>query len=304
MATTGSTAKVARTPQTAARRKPKAQARAQAETQQRATGGVLSVRRSFRLIELMSASDEGLWSLADISRHLAVNKAIALRLIEELLQAGFVYRDEATGGYVLTYKLSNLGLRKLAQTRVLDQSSGVLRELASESGELVRLGVVEAGTHVTWVLAYVGVRRSLHIDPNYRLDVQLHTHAAGKAWLSTLEASKAWEVISAGGIEKCTPYSKTKRSEIMADLDETRVKGYATSYEENELGVGAIAAPIMVRMASGQNACVGVLSIAAPTSRMSAAELPSLAPMLLAGVAKLSAIWPIGDRSAQASVLR
>jgi DNA-binding IclR family transcriptional regulator len=258
------------------------------------TGGVVSLRRSLQLMDLMS---EGAtyWSLAEISRSLGVNKAIVLRLIDELRATGFVYRDDLTGDYVLTYKLSNLGLRKLAQTRILDQSSGVLRELANETGELVRLGVIEFGKRVTWVLAFVGARRTLHIDPNYRLDVQLNTHAAGKAWLYTLEPSAAWTILQEAGIEQCTPYSKTTRQQIQADLDQSRERGFAMSYEENELHVGAIAAPIQVRQPSGQMVCVGVVSVAAPTSRMSEQDLMGLAPALLNGVAKLSDMWPIGD---------
>jgi len=274
-----------------------------AKTPPTVTGGVVSVRRSLQLLELMSAGDI-YWSLAEIGRQLDVNKAIALRLIDELRSAGFVYRDDITGDYVLTYKLSNLGLRKLDQTRILDQSSGVLRELANETGELVRLGVVEFGRKVTWVLAFVGARRTLHIDPNYRLDIQLNTHAAGKAWLSTLPPEEAWRVLLETGIEKCTPHSKTERHEIEADLAESRARGFALTYEENELHVGAIAAPILVRQPSGQTQCVGVISVAAPTWRVSREDLLALTPALLRGVAKLSDMWPIGDHVRRTSVLR
>lgn len=274
-----------------------------AEATPTAGGGVVSVRRSLQLLELMSEGAT-FWSLAEISRSLEVNKAIALRLVDELRATGFIYRDDVTGDYVLTYKLSNLGLRKLAQTRILDQSSGVLRELANDTGELVRLGIVEQGKRVTWVLAFVGARRTLHIDPNYRLDVQLNTHAAGKAWLYTLEPDQAWEILQDAGIERCTPHSKTGRKEIEADLAESRKRGFALSYEENELHVGAIAAPIVVRQPSGQTECVGVVSVAAPTSRMSAQELCALAPSLLKGVAKLSDMWPIGDFARRVNVMR
>jgi IclR family transcriptional regulator, acetate operon repressor len=260
------------------------------------TGGVLSVRRSLQLLELMSEG-ETLWSLAEIARQLGVNKAIALRLVEELCATRFVYKDELTGHYMLTYKLSNLGLRKLAHTRILDQSSAVLRELANETGELVRLGIVELGQRVTWVLAFVGARRTLHIDPNYRLDLQLNTHAAGKAWLSTLSPQQAWSILKKNGIEKCTPHSKVLRKDIESDLEQARQRGFALSYEENELHVGAIAAPIMVRQPSDQLICVGVVSVAAPTSRMSPQDLIDLGPVLLQGVAKLSEMWPIADLS-------
>lgn len=289
-------------PKTAKAAKPAAR-KSPAKAVPTVTGGVVSVRRSLQLLELMSEG-ETFWSLADIARSLEVNKAIALRLVDELRATGFVYRDDITGDYVLTYKLSNLGLRKLAQTRILDQSSGVLRELANETGELVRLGVVELEKRVTWVLAFVGARRTLHIDPNYRLDVQLNTHAAGKAWLCTLEPAHAWEILQASGIERCTAHSKTSRADIEADLEQARQRGFALSYEENELHVGAIAAPIVVRQPSGQSHCVGVVSVAAPTSRMSPQDLMGLAPALLKGVAKLSNMWPIGDFARRVNVMR
>jgi IclR family acetate operon transcriptional repressor len=279
---------------------PAAQAARSAPT---VTGGVVSVRRSLQLLELMSEG-EAAWSLAEISRRLDVNKAIAQRLIDELRATGFVYRDDITGEYVLSYKLSNLGLRKLDQTRLLDQSSGVLRELANETGELVRMGVVEFGTKVTWVLAFVGARRTLNIDPNYRLDIQLNTHAAGKAWLATLPPEDAWRILQASGIEKLTPHSKTKRADIEADLTETRERGYALSYEENELHVGAVAAPIQVRQPDGQLQCVGVVSVAAPTWRVGRDDFKTLAPALLRGVAKLSDMWPIGGAVRRASPMR
>lgn len=66
------------------------------------------------------------------------------------------------------------------------------------------------------------------------------------------------------------------------------------SCEENELHVGAVAAPIMVRQPDGQPQCVGVVSVAAPTWRVDRDGLMALAPALLRGVAKLSDMWPIG----------
>lgn len=283
-------------PRTASSKAAARPAAGDAQEPQKLAGGVLSLRRGLQLLELLSEGDSS-WSLADLSRRLGVNKAIALRLVDELRTAAFVYRDEDTGAYQLTYKLSNLGLRKLSQTRVLDQSNGVLRELADATGELVRLAVVEPGDRLTWVLAFTGARRSLHIDPNYRLEIGFTTHAAGKAWLSTLPLQKVWEILPREGLQKLTVHSKTESKDIEADWKRTRMRKYAVSNEENELGVRAIAAPIMVDLASGERTCVGVVSVAAPTSRMSQREIEALAPLLLIAVEKLSQMWPIGGRT-------
>ncbi len=255
-------------------------------------GGVLSLRRGLRLLELLGEGEGG-WSLAELARQLEVNKAIALRLLDELRNAAYVYRDDLTQTYHLTYKLSNLGLRKLSQTRVLDQTNGVLRELANETGELVRLAVVEPEQRLTWVLAFTGARRSLHIDPNYRLSIGYNTHAAGKVWLAQLPPAQVWPILLREGLDPLTPHTKTERTAIEMDLQLARDRGFASSDEENELGVRAIAAPICICNIKDERFCVGVVSVAAPTSRMSQAELEAHAPLLKATVARLSEIWPM-----------
>lgn len=254
--------------------------------------GVVSMRRGLQLIEIISEGDAG-WSLSDLARALSVNKVIVLRLLNELVAAGYIYCRSDNGLYELTFKLSNLGLRKLSQTRLLDQSSEVLKDLASASGELVRLAVVEDSSKITWVLAQAGSKRSLQIDPNYRLEIGLTTHAAGKAWLSTLEPSVAWSLIHQQGIQKFTEHSKSTKKEIEADWKFVHKYGYSLSYEENEIGVGAIAAPVFIVDTDLFKKCVAVVSIGAPVYRTSKRDLQAMASVLIEKTKALEKIWPI-----------
>jgi DNA-binding IclR family transcriptional regulator len=266
------------------------------ESRDRSAGGALSLLRGLRILEIFSERGEGL-SLAELARQLAVNKAIALRLAEALVQAGFLFRHEQTGLYELTFKLSNLGLRKLDNARILDQAGGVLRRLAERTGELARLAVVEHGERITWVLAAAGENRSLRIDPNYSMDVGLASHATGKAWLATMPWERAWALVQAQGVPKLTPHTLVRKADIEADIAAATRRGYATSYEENELGVGAVAAPILVRPVSGGDSCVGVISLAAPSYRLSRAALEATAPLVIEATRELAAIWPIDGRT-------
>ncbi len=263
-----------------------------------AGGGALSLLRGMRILEVLAERGEGV-SLAELSRELAVNKAIAYRLSEALVEAGFVFRHDQTGLYELTYKLANLGLRKLDSARILDQAGGVLRRLAERTGELARLAVVEQGPRITWVLAAAGQKRSLRIDPNYRMDVCFASHATGKAWLSTLPWKRAWELIQAQGTPKFTPHSLTRKAEIEEEIAQARRRGYAITYEENELGVGAVAAPILVRLVNAEQSCVGVISLAAPSYRMTRSELAACAPEVIEATRELAAIWPIDSRNSR-----
>lgn len=253
---------------------------------------VLSVDRALRMIELMSDAVDG-YSLADLSREFGINKAIAQRLLDSLAGLGFIWRDAVRQRYHLTFKISNLGLRQLQKGGLLDQCAAILKELASDTGELVRLAVVEHNDQLTWVYAIPGIRRSVQIDPNYTLEIQLNTHAIAKAWLATLPFERAWALMQRQGIRSQTRYSKTEQAALQADLVATAARGYAVSYQEQEIGVGAIAAPIVVRGLDGATRCVGVVSLAVPTSRMNQQELEACAPLLRAAVARLAGGWPL-----------
>ncbi|HEX6979702.1 MAG TPA: IclR family transcriptional regulator [Alphaproteobacteria bacterium] len=264
---------------------------------------ILSVKRAFHIVEMLADQAEGL-SLADISRRLEVNKAIAVKLLDTLEQLGFIWRDDVAQRYQLTYRISNLGLRQLQQSRLLDQCAAILKNLAEATGELVRLAVVENAERITWVYAVAGATRSVRIDPNYTLEIILNAHAIAKAWLSTLPFERAWELIERQGISACTIHTKTTREALRSDLEEAARRGFATSYEEQEIGVGAIAAPIVIPNLDGARECVGAVSLAAPTSRMSRSEIEACAPMLIETVARLARAWPLERRTLRPIVRR
>jgi DNA-binding IclR family transcriptional regulator len=194
----------------------------------------------------------------------------------------------------LTYRISNLGLRHLQNSQLLDQCFAVLKSLAEETGELVRLAIVEpSGDRITWIHAVAGTKRSLQIDPNYSLEIGLSTHAAGKAWLSTMPFDAALRLMMQQGIQQLTLYSKISIAAIKADLEETAHRGFATSHEENELGVRAIAAPIIAPTLVGGLECVGTVSLAAPTNRMSNNDLEACGPIIIDTASRLARIWPL-----------
>ncbi len=255
---------------------------------------LLSVERAFAMVEVLSDASEGR-SLAELAREFAINKAIAQRLLDTLEAIGIVWRDDLRQRWHLTYKISNLGLRQLQKGGLLDQCAATLKSLASATGELVRLAVVEHGEKITWVYAIAGVRRSVQIDPNYSLEIQLNTHAIAKAWLATMPFDEALRLIERQGAVALTRYSHVNVEELRADHAATAARGFAISFEEQELGVGAIAAPVIVTELDETRRCVGAVSLAAPTSRMNRAELEACAPALLATVAHLAETWPLAD---------
>ncbi len=262
----------------------------QAESPSIRDGGAPAIERALATIELLAEVSDGL-SLSDLARQLDLNKALVHRVITALDAAGYVFRVEPAGLYRLTYKIRNIGLRHMSSTHLLDQNLSVLQGLADMTDELVRLAVVEGDT-LTWVAALQGMRRMLQLNPSYTFRIHLHTHATGKAWLSTLPREHALSLVRQAGIEARTSHSVTDFGRLESELDQARERGYAITYEEDEVGVGAVAAPVSIRRLDGAMQCVGIVSLAAPTSRMSREQLHSHHSLVVAAAQRLADRWP------------
>jgi DNA-binding IclR family transcriptional regulator len=257
---------------------------------------LVTVRRTLAVLEMLADAGGGL-SLSEIARRLDVNKNIALRILMTLEEENYLHRHAETKHYFAGFKVSNLGLRVLSRNRLHQQCQPMVRQLAEECGELVLLSVMD-GEEPRWVMAAVGRRQRLQVDPVTPLAP--HATATGKAWLSTLTDAEVARRVE-GRLEALTPYTVTTLEALLAQLAEIRRSGLALSNQENETGVAAIASPIWspdsAAAAAGRR-CVGFVSITAPVSRATPADFRRFGEMVAACAARLGEAWPLPETEA------
>jgi IclR family acetate operon transcriptional repressor len=250
-----------------------------------------TVERAMQVIEYLSDARDGL-SVSELARRLEINKSIVFRILNTFEALGYLYQDKPTQHYRLTYRISNLALRQMAHSGLLDQCAPVLRDLAERTGELVRLAIIENDRPV-WVHSEAGPQRRLRIDPVYGHEIILHVHAASKAYLMTLDDAAVEALLGSEPLPRYTKHTITTLRGLKADLKDSRQRGFALNYEEVELGTGTVAAPIMVTAFGGAPCCVGVVSLAAPTTRMDRAAFERGAEQVIAACQRLSKVWPL-----------
>ena len=221
-----------------------------------------------------------------------VNKAIAFRLLSALSDMGYVRQDPLSGRYEATFKVAALGLRKLDAARLGEWAQLILDDLASETRELVRLAVGEGST-LRWIAKSQGSNSRLILDPAAGADVVLHATASGKVWLSTFDIDEAMAIVAAQGTVVRTPHTHTDLGIIRQELLEAGQRGYATTLEEMDEGVNAIAAPIRISGNDGRRHAVGTLSVAGPAQRIGPTALEGFAPALLRAAQELANVWPV-----------
>ena len=236
------------------------------------------LERSFNILELLSAHPEG-QSISVISASLDLPLSATHRLLAELTRCGYVRQAREQGDYVLTVKLVSLGLRFLSASGVVDVAQPSLDRLAEESGELVRLAVVDE-ENLTFVAKAQGARRGLKYDPDMGLSVQLSCSAAGHAWLSTLTDEQALALVAKQGFgspENFGPKAPTTVKALMTFLRTARKRGFSTINEVFAPSMSAMAAPVRSRT----GVTIGVVTIAGPVVRLTEARMEELSDALL-----------------------
>lgn len=253
----------------------------------------LSLDRGLLLIEQLSGQPEGM-PLTALADELDIPRSACHRLLVELQRSGYVRQIRSQGNYLLTVKIASIGLEFLSSKGIVDIAEPILERLAKESGELVRLSIVD-DDRLVWVSKSQGTRMGLRYDPDMGMDARLSCTASGHAWLLTLSDERSLELVGRQGFgqpKEYGPKAPTTVHSLLEMLQAARKRGYAMIDEVFAPGMTAMAAPVV----RGQET-VGVVSIAGPRQRLTLKRMQQLAPAVLAATAELGPISRISTLS-------
>ena len=246
----------------------------------------LALDRGLALLEHLSRHPDGL-PLALMAQDLDMPLSACHRLLGDLQHRGYVRQKRKQGDYQLTTKVVSLGLGYLSHAGIVDIAEPLLERLAQKSGELVRLSIIDED-RLTWIAKAQGTRQGLRYDPDMGMDARLSCTASGHAWLLTLSDERAVELVARQGFgppAQYGPKAPTTVKALLGFLHAARVRGHSMIEEVFAPGMNAMGAPVMRRKEA-----IGVISIAGPRTRLTAARMRELAPALLAAAAELGPI--------------
>lgn len=250
------------------------------------------IERALSLLESLTSAPRGL-PMQTLAEQLDIPKSATHRMLAELIRLGYVRQNPENSRYLLSNKLVALGFRYLSSAGA-DVVQPVLDQLAQQTGELVRLGVID-GERQTWIAKAQGARSGLRYDPDMGRDAPLFYTASGHAWLASLSDAQALLLVERQGIaqrEDFGPNAPASNADLLERLRIAREHGYAWVVESSAVGTSALAAVVRHPL---DGHVVGVLSVAGPSARMSEARMHELAPALLAATAELSAACPASE---------
>ena len=200
---------------------------------------VQSVHRAISILQVLAL--RGAAGVTEIATELGVHKSTVFRLLSTLEARGLVNQHSERGRYQLGYGVVQLaeGATRMDDLALLSRAA--CRQLADAVRETVNL-VVRDGNAVISIAQVLGAPTITTVNwVGRRTPIQ--ATSAGKVFMAHLDPMQLDGLI-AEGLESYTPHTIVDPAALREELALVRERGWASTMEEQEIGLAAVAAPI------------------------------------------------------------
>lgn len=195
--------------------------------------------KGLALLEVLAHAERAM-GVTDLATQAGLGKSHAHRLLQGLVEAGYVRQEQASGSYATTIKLWELGSVVMAKIGLKQLAEPFMVWLLAQFRETVHLSVLD-GDEVVYI---------------HKLDspepVRAYSQVGGRAPAYSVATGKSMlayqspaylEAIS-HRLRSHSPRTITKPVEFLREMEKVREQGYAVNRGEWRESVGGCAAPI------------------------------------------------------------
>jgi IclR family acetate operon transcriptional repressor len=244
------------------------------------------LERTLGVLETLAANAPGM-QLSELAESLHIPRSATHRVLTSLIEHGYVKQEREQGAYQLTAKVASLAFTFLAGSGVTDLAQPLLDRLARESGELVRLAMID-GRELVFVAKAQGSPAGLRYDPDMGQAGRISCSASGHAWLSCLTDAEAKALVEKQGYGRRKDYGPRAPESwpaLLKYLRQARRRGTSICTQMYTPWMNSTAAPIRHLRTKE---VTGAVVIAGPHIRLTEERMLALTPALLQTAQELS----------------
>lgn len=197
------------------------------------------------------------------------------RQLSHLVEEGLLEVDR-DGRYAIGLRFLTLASRSWARNEFRAVAEPHLHRLQEVTGETVHLGILR-GAEVIYLDKVEG-RQSVRMYSQIGNASPAYCTGVGKAALSALGDAELEERVAGLEFRPYTEHTLRDASELLSDVSEIRMRGYAFDLEEHESGICCVAAPIH----SDDGHMLAGVSVTGPAYRVTRQMLRAWAPLVVA----------------------
>ena len=232
---------------------------------------VQSVIRALEIIEVLAESRESL-GITQITKTTGLSKTTTFRLVQTLVKAGYVRKNNGDNEYSLGMKFLKISSSILAKQDITSIARPFLRQLSIDTSEFVHLAILDGG-EVLYIDKIDSSDHAIRIFSTIGNRSPLHCTGLGKVLMSELPDKDVEEIAREKGLTRYTENSITDLAELKKELESIRELGYGLDNMEHEIGIRCVAAPLYDRTKK----IVAAISVTAPEIYMPDERIPELA---------------------------
>lgn len=242
-----------------------------------------SVTITMKLLQCLSETKVPM-RLNDIASSIDFPQATVLRYLNSLMYEGYIFRDNNTGRYALTWKISGIGEQLKSNMSLRSISSDIIMELSSNldfgialviehNMECIYLDCIYESNDFDFTLMHIGKQ------------APMHTIGSGKLFLASLSEYDLNNYIEQKGLPKLTDQTITEKNQLIKELDKINKNGYAIDNEECEYGLKCVSVPIYGYM---HKLVAAVSSFGAPEKLSEEIIQEKIIPLLKSAASEIS----------------
>jgi IclR family transcriptional regulator, KDG regulon repressor len=216
---------------------------------------VPAAARVLALIEFLAAARTPM-GISETARQMGIPKSSCFALMTTLEQAGYVRRDERDE-WTLTLRIYHVGVSAAKSVDIQVAAQPVLRDLCEVTGLTSHLGLFD-GSSIIYALKVDPPGGMVKFDTYPGKRASPHLTAIGRAIASTMSKAEIAALLDGYHFTGGDNPKIRSRSALTSELRVIRERGYAVEMEEETLGVGCIAAPVI----HAGSAAIGVAALA------------------------------------------
>jgi len=254
-------------------------------TRAQAAGGrepaalVQSVDRALTVLEILAK--RGVAGVTEIAGELGVHKSTASRLVAVLESRGFVEQLADRGKYRLGFGIVRLAGALTVQRDLAHESRKACEGLAADVGETVNVAILDGDRVIN--VSEVRGRAAVAVHNWVGQSTPPHATSSGKVLLANTPGLDLRALLG-DDLQRYTENTLPDVDALARDLELVREQGWASTVEEYELGLNALAAPVR----DHDGALVAAVSVSGPSYRMTPQDFPRVSARLLEAAADFS----------------
>lgn len=261
----------------------------QKKTGQGAGFQVPALERGLEILEALRHHADGL-GINEAARLLEIPVNSAFRILNTLLQYGYVQRDAKSKKFTLSTKLFTIACDHTAETSLVEAALPVMRELRDALKETVVVSVLSGQEGI--VLEQVPGVHSFRFVCDSGARQALHASASTKAILAFLPEADREAAIAGMRMPRLTANTLTSREKFLQELRQVKKDGYALDRAEALEGVYCVAAPVFDR----QDNPVAAITVTGPGSRLQPERLPEFGDKVKEYARRISETLALGRK--------